>query len=88
LVADAAFPVPEDFTDVRHSVGIGLRSTHSLQGDFEGATVAESPWPIPDSARRAIEVRWAALASPLLRLGCCWFSYNNHLNLYASSFGL
>ena len=51
----AAFPVPDDFPDVRHSVGVGLRSTRSLQGDFEGATVAECPWPIPDSAQRVIE---------------------------------
>lgn len=53
---DAAFPVPADFNDVRHSVAVGLRSTYQLQGDFEGATVDACPWPIPDSAQRAIEV--------------------------------
>ena len=49
----AAFPVPEDFPDVRHSVGVGLRSTHALQG-IEGG-VSECPWPIPSSARRLID---------------------------------
>ena len=63
----AAFPVPDDFPDVRHSVGVGLRSTRALQGDFEGATVAECPWPIPDSAQRVIEeTRGTCAAAPPL----------------------
>ena len=47
--------MPSDFDDVRHSVGVGLRSTVALQGDFGGATIAECPWPIPASAQRVIE---------------------------------
>ena len=51
----AAFPVPSDFDDVRHSVGVGLRSTVALQGDFGGATISASPWPVPASAQRVIK---------------------------------
>ena len=47
--------MPPDFEDVRHSVGVGLRSTIALQGDFEGATISQCPCPIPASAQRVIE---------------------------------
>ena len=62
----AAFPVPADFNDVRHSVGLGLRSSHSLQGDFAGDRIDTCPWPIPATAQ-AVTERVRAESPQLIR---------------------